>query len=276
MADGTASQNEEDVREHLKRHSKANIDEYVLTTTFADVALHDVSANGPTGGRLHYGGSSSNTGDPRTYSPRVEGFLLLPQARCRRRSCQHRPARLFCVCHEFCSAVDSFQTFLTTSPRFFKRAAAESLADAMWLENYLINRGGRCIPMDLPAPIVHFPDNPVDPVIPVYEALQVEKELFEDVLRLCTAASKCRDYALEGAIESRLLKRVSKCIKDMGDFLQQCVRVSKQVDHGVYHLDRELRECDGKIPWAKYNIPDKSDCLLEEVGKELRETCWGS
>jgi ferritin heavy chain len=150
------------------------------------------------------------------------------------------------------------------------------MADAMWLDAYLINRGGRCIPKDIPAPIVEFPDDPVDPVIPVYEALQFEKEIFENAHRLSILATKYRDYALEGAIESRLLKRESKSLKDMGDLLQQSVRVSKQIGLGLYHLDRELRECEGKLPWSCYNVPHKVDCLMEEVGKELREKCWGS
>jgi hypothetical protein len=43
MSSDVASKHEDLVHEHIKRHSKANIDEYIQTTTFSDVVLHDVS-----------------------------------------------------------------------------------------------------------------------------------------------------------------------------------------------------------------------------------------
>jgi ferritin heavy chain len=54
----------------------------------------------------------------------------------------------------------------------------------MWLKSYLVQRGGRSKPSEIPAPKTHFQDNPIDPVIPVHEALEYEKELLEDLLRL--------------------------------------------------------------------------------------------
>ncbi|KAI6815255.1 hypothetical protein KC342_g16033 [Hortaea werneckii] len=154
----------------------------------------------------------------------------------------------------------------------FKRAAAECFADGMWLENYLVQRGGRSAPSDIPAPKVHFPDNPIDPVIPAHEALQAEKALLEDLLRLCKAADQAGDYALEDVIETRFLQKESKHVKDLGDLLQQCVRVSKDVGHGVYHLDKELRSTKGLVPWHVANDPDTTDRLLEETMTDLRET----
>lgn len=99
------------------------------------------------------------------------------------------------------------------------------------------------------------------------EALQVEKELLEDLLRLCKTADKCGNYALEGVIETRFLKE-TKHVKDMGDMLQQCTRVSKDVGHGVYHLDKELRQTKGLVPWARANNPDSIDHLLKEAMKD--------
>jgi ferritin heavy chain len=50
----------------------------------------------------------------------------------------------------------------------------------------------------------------------------------------------------------------------MGDLLQQCVRVSKQAGHGLYHLDKELRENGGVVPWGEANDPDT---ITEELYK---------
>ncbi|KAL8718974.1 MAG: hypothetical protein Q9181_008126, partial [Wetmoreana brouardii] len=154
----------------------------------------------------------------------------------------------------------------------FKRAATECFADGMWLESYLVQRGGRSKPSDIPAPKVEWPDNPVDPVQPVYEALQVEKGLLEDLLRLCKTADEASDYALEDVIETRFLKKETKHVKDFGDLLQQCVRISKQPGHGLYHLDKELRKTDGVTPWAQANNPDNTDRLLEEATSDLKQT----
>ncbi|EON62140.1 hypothetical protein W97_01359 [Coniosporium apollinis CBS 100218] len=153
----------------------------------------------------------------------------------------------------------------------FKRCAIECFADANWLECYLVQRGGICRPVDIPAPTVAFPDDPVDPVQPVYEALRVEKAILEDAIRLCKLADKHGDYPLDDAIETRFLKKETKHVKDMGDLLQQCVRVSKDVGHGVYHLDKELRWKKGITPWAKENNPDNNDLLLKEAAKDLHD-----
>ena len=150
--------------------------------------------------------------------------------------------------------------------QFFKRSAIECFNDGMWLESYLIQRGGRSKPSDIPAPDIHFPDDPVDCVIPVYKALQAEKELLESCLRLAKAADDHNDSALEDIIESRFLYKETRHVKDMGDFLQQCVRIAKQPGHGLYHLDKELREGDGKLPWSQANHPDNSDRLFEPQG----------
>ncbi|EON68707.1 hypothetical protein W97_07965 [Coniosporium apollinis CBS 100218] len=154
----------------------------------------------------------------------------------------------------------------------WKRAATECFADGMWLEGYLVQRGGRSKPSDIPAPNVQWPDDPVDPVQPVYEALQVEKELLEDVLRLCKAADEAEDYALEDVLETRFLKKETKHVKDLGDLLQQCVRISKQPGHGLYHLDKELRETKGVVPWSQANNPDNTDLLLQAATKDLSNT----
>lgn len=142
----------------------------------------------------------------------------------------------------------------------------------MWLESYLIQRGGRSKPSDIPAPNTEFPDNPVDPVRPVKEALDHEKVLLEDLLRLCKMADAKEDYALEDVLETRFLKKETKHVKDLGDLLQQCVRISKQVGHGLYHLDKELRENSGVIPWSRNNNPDYTDELLAAAMKDLGDT----
>ncbi|EMT67181.1 hypothetical protein FOC4_g10003729 [Fusarium odoratissimum] len=104
---------------------------------------------------------------------------------------------------------------------------------------------------------------------PVYAALQTEKEILEDLHRRCAAAEKAGDNALEDVIESRFLRKETRHVKDMGYLPQQCVRISKQAGHGLYHLDKELRANNGVVPWASFNDPDKSGELLRGVVKDL-------
>ncbi|KAM0551826.1 hypothetical protein ACHAPJ_008161 [Fusarium lateritium] len=151
----------------------------------------------------------------------------------------------------------------------WKRSAQEAFADATWLESYLVQRGGRAKPSDIPAPSIEWPDDPVDPLEPVHAALQVEKDILEDLLQLCALAEKANDNALEDVIETRFLRKETRHVKDLGDLLQQCVRISKQAGHGLYHLDKELRINNGVVPWASFNDPDKSDELLSKAVAEL-------
>ncbi|KAH7231055.1 hypothetical protein BKA59DRAFT_549994 [Fusarium tricinctum] len=103
-------------------------------------------------------------------------------------------------------------------------------------------------------------------------AWRTEREILEDLYRLCAAAEKAGDNALEDVIESRFLRKETRHVKDLGDLLQQCVRISKQAGHGLYHLDRELRANNGVVPWASFNDPDKSDQLLRGVVADLYKT----
>lgn len=151
---------------------------------------------------------------------------------------------------------------------FFGRSANECYRDSRWCENYLVQRGGKSSPRDIPAPKVEFPDEPIDPVTPIRECLMVEKGLLEHLHKLCSIASEAGDNALEDAIEDRFLKKETKHVKDLGDFLQQVLRVSKTPGHGLYHLDRELRVCGGRMPWGSANIPDMVDELIAAEAKE--------
>jgi ferritin heavy chain len=116
--------------------------------------------------------------------------------------------------------------------------------------------------------------------MPVHEAPLIEKAIPEDLYLLCRVASKHKDDALEDAIVSRFLHKEAKHakhakhVKGMGDLLQQCVRVSKQVGHGIYDLGRGLRQCKGLVPWEMANEPDHAECLVGEVvNKDLKEAC---
>ncbi len=153
--------------------------------------------------------------------------------------------------------------------RLWSRSAAECFADSHWLEKYLVQRGGMSMPKSIEAPSIEWPDSPIDPVTPVHEALKAEKALLEDLHKLCAVADEHGDYALEDAIEDRFLKKESKHVKDLGDLLQQVVRVSKTPGHGLYHLDKDLRECKGRVPWGNANVPDYVDDLIaDEVARQ--------
>lgn len=147
----------------------------------------------------------------------------------------------------------------------WERSAIECLADAHWLEKYLLQRGGRCKPTNIEAPKIEFPDHPVEPVGPVREALAVEKRILEDLERLMGLASKVGNYSLAAMLENRFLCKQSRHVKDLADLLQQTVRVSKQPGHGLFHLDRELRRCDGCMPWGKCNDPEMIDHALKSI-----------
>lgn len=94
----------------------------------------------------------------------------------------------------------------------------------------------------------------------------------EDLLRLCKSADEHDDYALEDQIESRFLKKQTKHVKDLGDLLQQCVRVSKQPGHGLYHLDKELRSTTGITPWGRANNPDNIEDLIASATADLKDS----
>ena len=116
---------------------------------------------------------------------------------------------------------------------------------------------------------MEWPDEPIEPISPVRAALETEKRLLEDLHKLCAAADKNGDYALEDAIEDRFLKKETKHVKDLGDLLQQVLRVSKQAGHGLYHLDRELRETNGRIPWGHANVPNSVDAIIADEAGHL-------
>jgi ferritin heavy chain len=134
-----------------------------------------------------------------------------------------------------------------------------------------VQRGGRCRPPDIPAPKIHSPANAVEPVIPVHESLVAEKLILEDLLRLSKPADRHGGYQLADALTSKFIKKLTKHVKDMGDFLQQSVRVSMDIGYGLYHLDKELRCTKGRLPWTEVNDPDHTECLLEETMKDLRK-----
>ncbi|KAL1848101.1 hypothetical protein Plec18167_009660 [Paecilomyces lecythidis] len=151
----------------------------------------------------------------------------------------------------------------------WQRCATECLKDMYWLEKYLISRGGRSKPTAIEAPKIEWPDNPIEPVHPVREALQVEKRLLQDLERLCALAEKCNNHSLTDAIQTQFLRKESKHVKDLGDLLQQVVRVSKQTGHGIYHLDKELRSHKGRIPWGLQNDPDCQEPVIAEITESL-------
>lgn len=133
----------------------------------------------------------------------------------------------------------------------------------------MIQRGGTSSPKDIPAPQIAFANDPIDPVSPVREALLKEKDLLEHLHKLCHAADEAGDNALEDAIEDRFLKKETKYVKDLGDLLQQVARVSKTPGHGLYHLDKEIRQCKGDFPWAHANNPDMVDALIAREARSI-------
>lgn len=99
----------------------------------------------------------------------------------------------------------------------------------------------------------------------------MEKRLLEDLERLAALANKCGDSSLQDAIETRFLRKEVKHVKDLGDLLQQVVRVSKQPGLGIYLLDKELRAHGGSIPWANMNNPDKHDNVVREITASVQD-----
>lgn len=124
----------------------------------------------------------------------------------------------------------------------------------MYLEKYLIQRGGVSQPTDIPAPKarkrtrteprhpedeanmagqVRWSDDPVEPLGPLQECLKMEREILEDTNRLCEVAANARDYALQETVARRFLEKETKHVKNMGDMLQEVARVAKVPGHGM-------------------------------------------
>lgn len=145
----------------------------------------------------------------------------------------------------------------------------ECIADACWLEKYLLQRGGRCKPTNIEAPNFEFPDNPVEPIQPVSKAVSIERKLLEDLERLMALATKSGNFSLCAVLDQRYMVKQSRHVKDMADLLQQTVRVSKHPGHGIFHLDRELRINKGALPWKNTNDPNAIDAALRAVCTKL-------
>ena len=76
-----------------------------------------------------------------------------------------------------------------------------------------------------------------------YLSLAGRETLTEELIRLCMLAAQLNGAPTEDAIQGYSLCKVSKHIKDLGDLMQKCVRLSKRTGHGLYHHGRELQEC---------------------------------
>ncbi|KAJ3279700.1 hypothetical protein HK104_001231 [Borealophlyctis nickersoniae] len=134
--------------------------------------------------------------------------------------------------------------------KFFCRSANEALADALFLRKYLLQRGGMPEFNPIPAPKVTWPQKPVEPHEPIHACLELEKDIYEDAIKLLDVAQQHHDYGTQNMIEDRILKKETRHIKDLGDLLKAVNRVSKVPGHGLYHIDKDLRECDGMMPWC--------------------------
>ncbi|KAJ5086268.1 hypothetical protein NUU61_007575 [Penicillium alfredii] len=145
----------------------------------------------------------------------------------------------------------------------WERSARECLIDMHWLEKYLVTRGGRCKPTNIEAPTCEFSDNPVEPVAPCKEAFLTEKQLLEDLERLCSLAEKSGESALTEAIQTRFLRKEAKHVKNLGDLLKQVARVSKTPGLGLHLLDMQLRNHKGVMPWTVLNDPDRHNEAVE-------------
>ena len=149
--------------------------------------------------------------------------------------------------------------------RLWDHSATECFIDAMWLERYLVQRGGVSKPTDIAAPKIEWPDNPMELLGPIREALRVKKAILEDLERLTSLACKVGDNSLQDVIKTRFLRKETKHVKDLADLLLQTSRVSKASWHGIYQLDKELRIHDGCVPWGDVNDPDTVGHRVEEV-----------
>jgi hypothetical protein len=91
-------------------------------------------------------------------------------------------------------------------------------------------------------------------------------------LRLRPVASRFRNHLIgetniSGVLRYRKVstpklfnaQQETRHVKDMGDLLQQCIRVSKQSGLGLYFLDRGLCDSGGETPWGSAHEPNASD-----------------
>ena len=99
----------------------------------------------------------------------------------------------------------------------------------------------------------------------------MEKRPLEDLGRLCSLAEKSGDASLADAIQTKFLRKEAKHVKDLGDLVQQVVRVSKQPGLGIFLLDQELRHSNGSVPWDSVNDPDRQEDVTHEIKRNITE-----
>lgn len=251
----------EEAQKLIKEFSDKNIDDCCRSSTFT-VEVEEARYHHTSGSR-----EMSNCFDivsPRTHTPGTSLLAPLSEVGGRLLPCKHRVTRIRTV-----GSVIPFSRNYANKCSLFEKSAIECLADACWLERYLIQRGGRCKPTSLEVPACEFPDNPVEPIKPLSKAVETERKILDDLERLMHLADKAGCYSLCTALDKRFLGKQTHHVKDMADLLQQTVRVSKNAGQGIFHLDRELRRTKGNLPWGKVNDPDSVALAIENICSQL-------
>ena len=118
---------------------------------------------------------------------------------------------------------------------FFKKSAEEENEHAQEFINYINKRGGRVTFKPVLAPKSEW----ASAIEALEDALALEKDVNEKLLKLHAVADAANDPQLADWIESEFLEEQVSSIKDLADKITKLKRVGDGL--GVYLLDKDLQ-----------------------------------
>jgi ferritin len=168
---------------------------------------------------------------------------------------------------------------------YFCTVAKEAWADACSFMRYQTQRGGAVELRDIKAPR----ENWTSATESWRAALNIEKDLAEDLARLGQMASKYHDRAFTQWLEHHFLEKDVRHIKDTADILRQVERVEgirpgrdsresreeTSAGQGLYELDREFRE-NGGLPRFNNRATEPQNLLREIENRQQQRGIGGT
>ncbi|CAG9859702.1 unnamed protein product [Phyllotreta striolata] len=121
--------------------------------------------------------------------------------------------------------------------KYFKEASEEEREHAYRLMEYMNKRGGRIILSEIPAPAKQEWPTAVEAMA---DALQLEKEVNENLLSLHNVGSGHMDINLCDFLETHYLQEQVDAMKEIGDHVTNLRRVGEGL--GTFMFDRKLAE----------------------------------
>ena len=125
---------------------------------------------------------------------------------------------------------------------YFYKACLEEREHADILCKYQTMRGGKVILENINKPILEFnTDNTKNDVIVSFElALQLEQQVYKNLLELHNIADNTKDYQFSDYIESKFLNEQVSSIHDISVIIGKLRRIGNS-GHGLWDFDDKLK-----------------------------------